>query len=190
MAFSPDGKLIASSSNNNIELWDTATGEHQKTLIGDSGLVSAVAFSADGKQIVSSSMDKTINLWDLKSSFKASKYLGRAIDRRLKLRPWRVIKTPENITTVKFSPDNCFIITNIGPIWLKARPADDKSAIFGSLPDILYTRDQWIWLGELRILRLLPESVPRCYDIRGDQIVIGLENGQVLLLNVEKRSVR
>lgn len=41
--------------------------------------------------------------------------------------------------------------------------------------------------GELRILRLLPESVPRCYDIRGDQIVIGMENGQVLLLNVRRK---
>ncbi|KAJ5657713.1 uncharacterized protein N7484_001362 [Penicillium longicatenatum] len=134
MAFSPDGKQIASSSNNAIDLWYAATGKHQNTLVGHSGLVSAVAFSTDGKQIVSSSEDKIIIFWDLRASFKTSKYLGRAIDRRLKLRPCREIKISAFITTVKFSPDNRFVITNIGLIWLVDPPVDERPLTLDHCP--------------------------------------------------------
>ncbi|KAF6841907.1 vegetative incompatibility protein het-e-1, partial [Colletotrichum musicola] len=65
VAFSPDGQVIASvSDDKTVRLWDAATGAHRKTLKGHSDWVSAVAFSPDGQVIVSASDDETVRLWD------------------------------------------------------------------------------------------------------------------------------
>jgi WD40 repeat protein len=66
VAFSPDGKILASaSSDKTAQLWDAMTGAQQQTLEHKES-VYAVALSPDGMTLASGSQDDTVRLWDAK----------------------------------------------------------------------------------------------------------------------------
>jgi WD40 repeat protein len=65
VAFSPDGKMLASGSwNGTVKLWNLE-GKQLHTLTGHSDKVWSVAFSPDGKTVASASDDKTVKLWSV-----------------------------------------------------------------------------------------------------------------------------
>jgi WD40 repeat protein len=66
VAWSPDGKLIASAGgfDRTVRLWDTTTGREKFTLAGHDELVATVAFSSDGKMLVSGGDDRYLKFWN------------------------------------------------------------------------------------------------------------------------------
>ena len=61
VAFSPDGKRLASAScrYRTVKVWDAATGQEILTLKGHTGFVLSVAFSPDGKRLASAGGEST-----------------------------------------------------------------------------------------------------------------------------------
>jgi WD40 repeat protein len=62
IAWSPDGKLLASaSSDNSVQVWDSISGQHILTYEGHGGQVDRVAWSPDGERLASASYTTVVS---------------------------------------------------------------------------------------------------------------------------------
>jgi len=102
LAFSPDGKTLASAAGfgeSDIRLWEAATGKEIGSLQGHHRWVGSIVFWPDGKKLASCSADQTIRIWDLASR----KCLDVLRGHRLEV--WRLTLLPDNKTLASGSKD-------------------------------------------------------------------------------------
>jgi WD40 repeat protein len=96
VAFSPDGKRIASSGFGHVlRVWDVKTGREVLMLDGHEGPVTSVAFSPDGSRIASGGWDKNIGIWDAVNGHQLFTLKGHA----------------DKVQSVSFSPDGKRIVS-------------------------------------------------------------------------------
>lgn len=70
---SSDGAYALSSSwDKSLRLWELSSGATTRTFVGHNNDVLSVSFSADNRQIVSGSRDRTIKLWNTLGDCKYS----------------------------------------------------------------------------------------------------------------------
>ena len=65
VAWSPDGRLIAGSSEGTALVWDAETGTVRHTLLGHTGFVFGVAWSPDSSRLVTGGSDGTTKVWEI-----------------------------------------------------------------------------------------------------------------------------
>ena len=209
VAFSPDGKTVASGSHDcTVRLWDTATGAALHTLEGHRGSVTAVAFSPDGKTVASGSRDCTVRLWDAATGAALHTLEGH------KTMVSTVAFSPDGKTVVvsgsfdgtvgfwdaatgaslhtleghliqqlDFSREGPYLETDRGLQYIRC---DSESQFALKLQPLssLFVRGHWITRGEKNLLWLPFEYRPNCFAFRGNLLSLGCPSGKVIFITL------
>ena len=137
IAYSPDGKRIASANQDGANVWDVTTGKKLLTYNGHGAGIrsSGIAFSPDGKWIATSGNDATIKVWDSETGADLFTLIGHtgptfgvafspdgqflassSVDRTVKV--WRLPKAGEQV------PEPLTLTGNSGAVYQVAFSPD------------------------------------------------------------------
>jgi WD40 repeat protein len=119
LAFSPDGKLLASAGFDNvIKLWEWPSRREMRTLSGHSGPVYCVAFHPGGAILASGSLDKTIRLWNIADGKLIREIKGHTdiVDSIAFNKDGKLLASGSSDKTIRlWNPDDGKEVKNLGP---------------------------------------------------------------------------
>ena len=93
---SPDGRLVATASENKARLWDAATGRTVGEPLLHPSTVFGAGFSPDGRFVLTWANDKAVRLWDLATGLAAGEPM----------------RHDGQVTSARFSHDGKLVITS------------------------------------------------------------------------------
>jgi len=162
LAISPDGRVLASGSGFEdpiIRVWDAATGQLLDRLDGHAGYVSKLAFTRDGRRLISAASDQTIRFWETNTWTETQVLRGHTDEIHAV-----AISGPAHLVASAGKDGNLML-------W----KADAKSATDGYrlLPENLGLNEV-LPLDHARVLLLPPEKPPELFDLKRDSLPVSL----------------
>ncbi len=154
LALSPDGRLLASGSgyeDPSIRVRETATGRFLARLEGHTSWVSKLAFTKDGRRLISAATDQTIRLWDT-SDWTETKVLRGHTDEV------HAVAISEAAQLVASASKD-------GDIFLWQEDGKSATDGYSRLPENLQA-DQVLPLDQSRALLLSPGQPPEMVDLK------------------------
>ena len=213
LIFSPINSLIREEFSKEEPIWvnlkpiiETSWSPCMQTLEGHGGWVNSVAFSPDGRQIVSGSGDGTVKVWDRESGVCAQTLEGHGVS--------------DVVAVEKSNTSYLYVLTNRG--WMNLAASQELSHLsMGPDANSRYTTDgednghehgyrygyglsadsRWVCRQEQSVLWLPPDYRPmssavRCFPSHAattsDRLVestvaLGCRSGRVIILGLADR---
>lgn len=156
IAFSSDGKRVATGDAEEIQIRDTATGnfDANRKPMAVGGTVYGLAFSADGARIASAAADGTLQIWDTASGSKIGE-------------PITASESP--LWSVAFSPDGRHIVSGNEEGMVQIWDSASHEAVGRPLYQPVWDEGLEAWKGVTSV----------AYNREGTRIISGSEDGTV-----------
>ena len=178
MAVSPDGRHFLSVNFDNLrqlKLWEIDTGREIRSFIGHNYSVVSVAFSADGRFVLSGSSDNTMKLWEVATGKELRTFVGHTA----------------TVRSVAISPDDRFALSGSRDVdglklWDVAtgKELHRFGVAFGEVKSVALSRDgrfalsggcQWSQIntcvrGFIRLWELSTGNLRRSYSVDAEKV--------------------